>query len=165
MTSAPVLIELTSTMGQALFKIQNAERVLKLALQWVGADPNVTLAGLEAREASLQKKTLGQMLGLFKQHVAFADDFELGMREFLDDRNLFAHDFLSLPGFSVNTDEEAAVGIEFVRKLINRADLLTKVMQGLNQILVNRGTTPDSGEITVEKLNEMMALMMLRPKP
>jgi hypothetical protein len=55
MTSVPVLLQLTSTMGQALFKIQNAERVLKLALQWVGADPNVTLAGLEALEASLQR--------------------------------------------------------------------------------------------------------------
>jgi hypothetical protein len=39
------------------------------------------------------------------------------------------------------------VGIEFLRKLINQADLLTKVVQGLNQILVNRGTTSDSGEI------------------
>jgi len=46
MTSAPILIELTSLMGQALFKIQNAERVLKLALHWAGADPDVTLAGL-----------------------------------------------------------------------------------------------------------------------
>ncbi|WP_316185801.1 MULTISPECIES: hypothetical protein [unclassified Bradyrhizobium] len=83
------------------------------------------------------------------------------MQEFLANRNLFAHHFLSLPGFSLNTDEEAAVGIEFLRKLINQADLITKVMQGLNQILVNRGATPDgSGEITDEKFNEMLALMM-----
>jgi hypothetical protein len=165
MTSPLILMELTSLMGQTLFKIQNAERVLKLALQWVGADPNVTLAGLEAREVALQKRTLGQTLGLFKEHIEFVDDFEVGMTEFLKHRNMFVHHFLSLPGFSVNTDDEAAVGIEFLRKLINQADLLTKVMQGLNQILVNRGTAPDGDEITDEKFNEMMALMMLRPKP
>ncbi|MBR0986534.1 hypothetical protein [Bradyrhizobium liaoningense] len=151
-------------MGLALFKIQDAERVLKLALEWVGADPDVTLAGLEAREASLRRRTLGQTLELFKQHIQFVDDFEIGMSEFLASRNMFVHHFLSLPGFSVDTDEEVAVGIEFLRKLINQADLLTKVMQGLNQMIVNRGSVPDSDEITDAKFNEMLALMMLRPR-
>jgi hypothetical protein len=165
MTSPLLSMELTSTMGQALLKIQNAERVLKLSLQWVGADPDITLAGLEAREQSLQKRTLGQTIGLFKEHIGFADDFESGMRDFLADRNLFVHDFLSLPRFSIGSDEGAAVGIEFLRKLINQADLLTKVMLGLNQIFATRESVPDnSKEITNEKFNEMLALMMLRPK-
>lgn len=165
MASSFVLMELTSTMGQTLFKIQNAERVLKITLQWLGADADVTLAGLEAREQSLQKRTLGQVIHLFKRHIAFADDFEAGMTTFVANRNIFAHDFLSLPGFSVNTDEEISVGIEFLRTLINQADLLAKVMLGLNEIFSHRDSVADiSGELTNEKFNEMLALMMLRPK-
>ena len=99
MCSVPVLMELTSTMGQALFKIQNAiaRSVAGSSMGW--CRPQRDAGWLEAREVSLQRKTLGQTLVLFKQHVAFADDFATGMREFLNNRNLFAHDFLSLPGF------------------------------------------------------------------
>jgi hypothetical protein len=167
MPSPPLLLELSSNMGMALFKIQNAERVIKVCLSWLGADPNVTLAGLESHENKLRKQTLGQVLKLFKEHVSFAGDFEIAMTEFLKARNLFVHDFLALPDFNVETDEAVAVGIEFLKKLINQADLLTKVITGLNQMFANRDDTsvPDLREdLTTERFNEVLALMMLRPK-
>jgi hypothetical protein len=102
------------------------------------------------------------VIPLFKRHIGFADDFEVGMSAFVTNRNIFAHDFLSLPGFSVNT-EEIAVGIGFLKTLINQADLLTRVMLGLNEIFSHRDGVADiSGELTNEKFNEMLALMMLR---
>jgi hypothetical protein len=46
-----------------------------------------------------------------------------------------------------------------------QADLLIRVMLGFNEIFSHRDGVADiSGELTNEKFDEMLALMMLRPK-
>jgi hypothetical protein len=77
------------------------------------------------------------------------------------------HNFQSLPGFNLDDDAGVVVGIEFLEKLITKADLLTKVISGLNQMFTNRHdpATPDlMQKLTTERFNEVLALMMLRPK-
>jgi hypothetical protein len=162
MPSHFILLELNANMGVTLLKIQNAESVLKIWLQWLGSgNPDATLEALEAREQTLRKHTLGRLLKDFKQVMPFQDDFAAGMELFLERRNTFVHEFLKLPGFNLTTEEGVAFGIDFLRELANQADLLVKVITGLNEIFLNPHAPVDP--LDSKRFNEVLALMMLKP--
>lgn len=160
----PLLLELTSNMGVTLLKIQNAERVLKQCITWVGADPDMTLQGLEAREEKLSKRTIGQLIELFRKKVEFKNGYEEGLETFLKNRNKFAHDFLSVPGIGIKSETEIAAGIDFLRELANQADLATKVFSGMNQMLLKQDVSRDLSAVDEESFNEVLALMFIQPK-
>jgi hypothetical protein len=165
MTTTPLLLELTSRMGLALFKVQSAELSLKLCITWLGAESNITLEQLEAREQSLQKKTLGFFIRELKAKIEFDPIFENTLVQFLRDRNLFAHELREVPGFSLNTDMEILAGIAFVKSLTDRATAITRIVMGFNNILANPGKPNDSQfpiDLDDETFNEFLALTTLK---
>jgi hypothetical protein len=90
------------------------------------------------------------------------------LTDFVKNRNLFAHDLLSVDGFSILTEEGVAKGITFLRQLAQQAREVTSTFMGLNAIFAKSRDATETDllalPITIEALNEMKALLRLTIK-
>lgn len=153
-------------MGLALIRIQKAEQVLKMCLTHFLPGQEAALESLENREEALRRQMLGKLIGKLKERLNFDPDFENVLANFLADRNMFVHNFFGVSGFSLETDDEVAIGIDFVRKLVDQAVHVTNIVMGINKLVLD-AHDPDRKPIdplNVEEFNKIMALMVLRPK-
>lgn len=159
--------ELFGNIATTLIRVQLAERQLKACITWLGTNAEETLEGLEARRETLRKKTIGFFLAALRKKVDIEPSFDALLQDFLAKRNLFAHDLMSIPNFSLR-DEDIPVGIEFLRDLSSKADNVNDTFLGFNTMFFSSldpaPPASASGIPTQDNIREWMALLRLRLK-
>lgn len=163
--SQVLMRELFGNIATTLIRVQLAERQLKACITWLGTNPEETLEGLEARRETLRKRTIGFLLKELRKKVEIEQSFDALLQDFLEKRNLFAHDLMSVPSFSLK-DDDIAVGIDFLRDLASKADNVHDTFQGFNKLFFSsRDAAPPNSEVpTEDEIREWMALLRLKLK-
>jgi hypothetical protein len=127
----PPEIHLLSLIGLTLLQVQTTEHIIKLCMTYVLQQEPLTLQLLEAQEEKERHKTLGYFLQELRKRAAISPGFDEALREFLTDRNIFAHDLKEIPGWDLKTDEGRRVAIQWLSGFYARTSHVLKVFSGL----------------------------------
>lgn len=128
----PLKTEFYARIGKTLLDIQLAERQLKYCLSYFLRPPEVkTVEEIEAMAAADRKKSLTRLIAKMRERIVIDKGFDDKLTKFIEDRNTFAHDFLSADGVSLHNDEGLKKGIELTKSLTAQANEIRKVIKGL----------------------------------
>ena len=86
----------------------------------------MTVASLEAQEAALQRKTLGQLLNELRTRADIHPEVEGVLQSFLRDRNRFIHHLEE-----VENDGGPAAVLDFTKQVILRAHAQTQILAAI----------------------------------
>ena len=128
----PLQTEFYARIGKTLLDVQLAERHLKYCLSYfLPADQPMTVEEVEAMAAADRKKSLTQLIAKMRERIVIDKAFDDKLTKFIEDRNEFAHSFLSADGVSLHTDEGLKRGIELTKNLSAHANEIRKTIKGL----------------------------------
>lgn len=128
----PLQTEFYARIGKTLLEVQLAERQLKYCLSYfLPADQPKTVEEVEATAAADRKKSLTQLIAKMRERIVIEKGFDDKLTKFIEDRNEFAHSFLSADGVSLSTDEGLKKGIELTKSLSAQANEIRKIIKGL----------------------------------
>jgi hypothetical protein len=124
--------EVLAAVGVTLLSVQSAEKVVQGSMRWALPRQGITtLEDLERQTAEEAKKTLGYFLDQLRRRAFVEEQFDADLKEFLQKRNTFAHDLVSVEGINFNTIDGLGVANTFLFRLTSLPIHVTRVFMGL----------------------------------
>ena len=118
--------------GATLLVVQSAEQIFRFILSHVLiGDTPLSLEELEENNRTLQKKTLGQFIGILRERSGIAEEFDSALQTFLTNRNMLAHKLNEVPGWDRSTFEGRKAALAFLGETSASATLVSNVLIGL----------------------------------
>jgi len=158
--SEALKLEFMSVVGQTLLQIQMTEQALKrLATQFLRVK-DMPWEQILASNEKERRKTLGYFLRELRKNTPVRSDFDKTLTEFLEARNLFVHNFASVPNFSLNDDAGIEAGLDFVRTLNHQTVFIRNIFMGLIRIMMGEDNLKDGigPDVTEDQINELTAI-------
>jgi uncharacterized protein YutE (UPF0331/DUF86 family) len=126
----PLQSEFLSRIGKTLLQVQRTEHLLQICISYFLPEAD-TLEEIESQAENDRRKTLGQLCQLMRQRIVIDQTFGEQLKQFVSERNEFAHRFLKVDGVSFATDEGLRKGIDFLKNLEAQSIAVRNVVQGL----------------------------------
>ena len=129
-----LMAQIHQGVGRNVLRVQELERALKVLLPLVDLKgKSHCLDGLSDRSAQVAMNTLGQLIDSFRKSTTVDPEFDLHLKQIVDDRNNLVHHFHTTFGTRISTIEGCA---QVKDKLDAQFEAITRLERAVNSLFL-----------------------------
>jgi hypothetical protein len=163
--SADQRVPLPHLVGQIILETQEAERLFKVILPFIGRQDDPSLGGALQRARRLTRTSFGELAKKFAAAGESNDDFATHLQTLVDERNRVVHHFAETYGPLIAAGRNAEVSTR-LRTLLANVRALHQSLAGVALVLLETMLEgPFSGTDEYRELSGLCADLRARVEP